>query len=287
MGLLDDVITFKNIMLSALTPDLAISAATVGAMAPFFNAMNAISNRCIAGNVTAHTAYVRITRGGKNPWAVMHGFGKATAQQTIKSSARNALWFKKSEIDEAFPNASDYIIPAYFAASEMLLNPITVALTRTYEKKPYPTTFTPWFGGALPGCLKITANSAIYVRVKPPMDNLMHACGINPNSASGACLSAPLIAMPVTLLTQPLELIRRTQQFVANEHLTFFGVTRMLANTTKLQIQQESVTHAIRFLLRGWAPALAGNITFTIAFNLMILIGAHPSEPSQKSTPSL
>ena len=284
MGLLDDITTFKKIIMSALTQDLAKSAIELGAMAPFFNALNAISNRCIAGDVTAHTAYVWLTRHGQKPWALMDGVGKAILLQTLKNGARNAIWLKKSDLDEAFPNTSNYIIPAYFASSELLLNPLGVALTRTYEGKPYPRTFKPWFAGSIPGCLKLTATSAIYVHVKSPIDNLIHTFGINPNSTLGACLSAPLIATSITLLTHPFEHVRRTLQFAKNEHLTFFGATRNLANTFIERIQEKGLQHALCFLLRGWAPALTGNIGYTLAFNLLIFIGANSTVPSASAS---
>ncbi|MCH9757078.1 MAG: MC/SLC25 family protein [Gammaproteobacteria bacterium] len=262
--------------------NLSVSTVTMLGLSPFLNACNFVSTRCITDETGPRAAMNAITNHWKNPRALLDGVKQTTQQQIMRSFVRNGIWFKKDALDKAFPEASKYIVPAFFAATEILLNPSMVKRTRIQAADKVLVGRGDMFLGVLPGVLKVTVTTGVYVQVKPLVDDGMHACGINSDSVLGACTSALPISVPITLFAHPLERIRTQMQLPSpsSHKLGFFEVAKDVLSQCKTLTQEQGLNHAMRFFLRGWQPALVATTGFTVAFNLMILAGKQEVEAS-------
>ncbi|MDF1646728.1 MAG: hypothetical protein P1U61_07115 [Legionellaceae bacterium] len=261
--------------------NLTISTITMVGLSPFFNACSFVSTRCITDELGPRDVMNHITEHWKKPRALLDGVKQTALQQLARSFVRNGIWFKKDALDEAFPQTSKYIIPVFFAGTEILLNPSMVTRTRIQMTNKILSGKGDMFLGTLPGVLKVMATTGIYVQVKPPIDYVMRESRIHPDSLLGACVSAPLIATPITLLAHPLERIRTMMQSASSHKLGFFDTSAAVVEKCIILAHKQGIKDAIRFTLRGWQPALLSTTVFTIAFNLMILMGKQDiEEPS-------
>jgi hypothetical protein len=258
--------------------NISLTTGALASLSPLFNIGNAVSTRCMSDNTTPRQAARLITNNWKNPGAFFDGIALTTAHQVAKSLTRNGIWFKKAEIDEAFPGASKYVIPTFVGVTEIGVTPITVKLTRLYTKGKTPIGLGEHFLGATPAAFKIAVTTAIYLQVKPCVDYVVNWTGVNADSMFGSFISALPISIPVTLFTHPFERVKRNMQFdttssFQNNKASFFGATCKVLVDCKLLAQEKGLKEAIGFAMRGWQPCLMNNIMFTIVFNIMILVG--------------
>ncbi|MDF1678824.1 MAG: hypothetical protein P1U32_09045, partial [Legionellaceae bacterium] len=233
-----------------------------------------------------------ITDGWRQPSELLKG-GKSTLfQLLVKNSVRNASWLKRAALEEAYPGASDYVIPASAAFTEFVLTPSVFRRARIQftGQTLVEAGLGEQFSGALPGVLKVTATTTIYMRVKPHGDKFAEALNLPCNTVWGKFASAAFTTVPVTVLTHPLELVRfRMQRPVTDTspRLGFFKTTSDVLAASSGLLRTQGVTQALRFLLRGCPAAGATNLLYTILFNEMVRIGEEEANAALSSrTPS-
>lgn len=284
--------------------DVARTTAMTTAMAPCFNASSAISTRAIKDEVPSRVALSRLTGGGQYPLRLLNGCPTAMLQQGIKGCTRNLIWLNKTNLEKYFnkpfkvdqSTKQDEIHPVARALTncslivgttmnEIIATPFSVRLTRIYETTAQPKTFFEYFAGTTPAVVKLGITSGVYLLTKATVDNGVRAVGINPKSTEGAIAAAPINGLSVTLPTQPIERIMRTMQREGSRHLTFFNATKTLAEDCRMLLRSEGVLPMMQYALRGWQARLAGNTLFSVALNVMILMGNDTLQDAVRPSP--
>lgn len=257
------------------------------AIAPIFNAANAISTREITDNVNSKEAIRRITHYGKEPESILKGWSISMLQQLIKGASRNMIWLNKSTIDEYTGPWSNSVVVGLTLANEIITLPFTVKLTRIYESTSAPKSLHEHFSGLMPTLLKLGLTTGIYLKTKEPIDNCAEAMNINPMSVTGALMTAPLSGVAVSIPTQPLERITRAMQQAKANHLSFFQSGQQLVTNCKALYVSEGIMPMLEFAFRGWKPRLAGNTLFSVALNLMVLMGSESVQETMRPEPKV
>lgn|GEM_PF-4477853 len=255
------------------------------AIAPIFNAANAISTREITDNVSSKEAIRRITHYGKEPESILKGWSTSMLQQLIKGASRNMIWLNKSTIDEYAGPWSSSVVVGLTLANEVITLPFTVKLSRIYENTGAPKSLQEHFSGLMPTLLKLGLTTGIYLKTKEPIDNCAEAISINPMSVTGALMTAPLNGIAVSIPTQPLERITRAMQQAKSNNLSFFQSSEQLAKSCQHLYANEGVRPMLEFAFRGWKPRLAGNTLFSVALNLMVLMGSESAQETMRPGP--
>ncbi len=271
--------------------NFTVSTLGMVAFSPVVNAGAFIASRGMRDSVGPCQAMYDITDGWRKPSELLKG-GKSTLfQLLVKNAVRNASWLKKAALEQAYPGASDYVIPVSAALTEFVLAPSVFRRARIQftGKTLVEAGVGEQFSGALPGVLKVTAATTIYMRVKPYGDWFAEALNLPCNTAWGKLTSAAFTTVPLTILTHPLELVRfRMQRPVTDTspRLGFFKTTLDILKASSGLLRTQGVTQALRFLLRGGPAAGTTNLLYTILFNEMVRIGEEEANAASSSRAS-